>query len=274
MLTLRRMLIDLAVMVALGIALALLGPFGSFAAPVATRLLFWLLLSIGGYALYMPVIRGANVLAARLALPAAALWAAGCIAASAPMAAVVWYANRLWSPVAPPTLDEAAALYGDVLIVAAIACLVLWFVTADRRVEAEAPRHNDAAPSDLDPDGSRPGLPVSPAPEAACAPAAPRLLDRLPPHLGRDLLALEMEDHYVRAHTPHGSALILLRMRDAVAELDGVAGAQVHRSWWVARAAVTGVARDGRNVRLTLVNGLDAPVARAVAPDLKAQGWY
>ena len=255
---LRRTLIDLAVMVALGVALALLGPFGSFAAPFAVRLLYWLMLSLGGYCLYMPVVRGADALAGRLALPSAALWAAGWLVASVPMVAVVWYANGLWSRSGPPTIDAAAALYGDVLVVAGIACLILWFMSAHRRREEAAV----AIPATI-------ATPPAPPPVAE-----PRLLDRLPPHLGRELLALEMEDHYARAHTRLGSALLLMRMRDAVAELDGIAGAQVHRSWWVARAAVVGVARDGRNVRLRLVNGVEAPVARGAAPELKAAGWF
>lgn len=253
---LRQTLIDLTVMVALGLLLALLGPFGSFAVPFATRLVYWLALSLAGYALYMPVIRGADALAGRVALPPAALWTAGWLLASAPMTAVVWWANALWTRIAPPTLEEAATLYGDVLVVAGVACLILWFVTAHRR-RGEAGPTEDAA-----------------VPETAPTPREPRLLDRLPPHLGREVLALEMEDHYARAHTRLGSTLLLMRMRDAVAELEGLDGAQVHRSWWVARDAVTGVARDGRNVRLRLVNGLEAPVARAVAPDLRAAGWF
>ena len=105
-----------------------------------------------------------------------------------------------------------------------------------------------------------------PAPEA-------RFLDRLPAHLGSDLLALEMEDHYVRVHTALGSELILLRMRDAVAELGAIEGAQVHRSWWVARDAVEDVKRDGRNLRLVLTGGLEAPVSRARIAELKGAGW-
>ena len=105
-----------------------------------------------------------------------------------------------------------------------------------------------------------------PAPEA-------RFLDRLPAHLGSDLLALEMEDHYVRVHTALGSELILLRMRDAVGELEGIDGAQVHRSWWVARDAVEDVKRDGRNLRLVLPGGLEAPVSRARIAELKGAGW-
>jgi DNA-binding LytR/AlgR family response regulator len=82
-----------------------------------------------------------------------------------------------------------------------------------------------------------------------------------------------MEDHYVRVHTPHGSALLLMRMRDAVAELDGLPGALVHRSWWVAQGAVQGVRREGRNVRLQLAGGIEAPVARAQIAPLEAAGW-
>lgn len=255
---LRRLLIDLAVMLAIGAALALLGPFGSYAAPFGLRLLFWLLQMIGGYALFMPAMRAATVAAARLQLPAAALWAAACALASAPMTAVVWVANGLWEAQGRPTLDAAVTLYGEVLVVAAIACTVLWFVTASRRRPVAVT-----------------AMLVTTVPAASPLPRpSPRLADRLPPHLSGDILALEMEDHYVRAHTPRGSHLLLLRMRDAVAELDGAAGAQVHRSWWVARGAVTGVARDGRNVRLKLGNGLEAPVARALAPALKAAGWW
>ena len=63
-------------------------------------------------------------------------------------------------------------------------------------------------------------------------------LDRMPPRVGRELLALQMEDHYVRAHTEHGSALILMSLKEAIAELGDAEGMQVHRSWWVARGAV------------------------------------
>ena len=113
---------------------------------------------------------------------------------------------------------------------------------------------------------------MAPPPVESPVPTTP-FLDRLPPHLGRDLIALEMEDHYVRAHTPAGSTLILMRMRDAVAELTGVDGAQVHRSWWVARGHVTATDRDGRNVRLLLTGGIEAPVARGQLESLQAAGW-
>ena len=82
-----------------------------------------------------------------------------------------------------------------------------------------------------------------------------------------------MEDHYVRAHTPHGSELILIPLRQAVDELAGVEGLRVHRSWWVARAAVEGAAEGGRNLRLRLRGGLTAPVARSAVAAVREAGW-
>jgi len=49
----------------------------------------------------------------------------------------------------------------------------------------------------------------SPAAAAAPREAGGGFLDRLPPRLGRDLLCLQMEDHFVRAHTARGSDLVL-----------------------------------------------------------------
>ncbi|WP_448202796.1 LytTR family DNA-binding domain-containing protein [Azospirillum sp. sgz302134] len=114
-----------------------------------------------------------------------------------------------------------------------------------------------------------------PAPEPAPeAPREPAFLARIPARLGRDLLALEMEDHYVRVHTAEGSDLILMRLRDAIAELSGLDGLQVHRSHWVAASAVTGVERkpDGK-LTLILRNGLRVPVSRSYAAEVRAKGW-
>ncbi|MEE3625334.1 LytTR family DNA-binding domain-containing protein [Nitrospirillum sp. BR 11752] len=77
----------------------------------------------------------------------------------------------------------------------------------------------------------------------------------------------------MRAHTAQGSALVLIPLHQAVAELDAVPGLRVHRSWWVARHAVTAVVRDGRNLRLRLSNGIEAPIARASVATVRAAGW-
>ena len=101
----------------------------------------------------------------------------------------------------------------------------------------------------------------------------PRILRRLPGRLGRDLICLQMEDHYVRLHTSEGSALVLMSLGKAMAEVGGLEGLQVHRSWWVARRSVEAVIEDGRNLRLRLKSGLEAPVSRSHVARLKAAGW-
>lgn len=250
--TTRTLLIELSIVAGLGLFLALLGPFGSFGSPLADRLFYWLGLGLGGYALFRPTLTAASAVSRRLDLPEAATWTAGFLIASLPMSLIVWLVSpgrrgRL------PGGGEWLALFANVAIVAAAVTLVFWVVSAsDRRAARAAP-------------------PAEPA--SAAHPDEPRFLDRLPKHLGRDLLALEMEDHYVRAHTASGSDLILMRMRDAVAELDGLDGLRVHRSWWVARAAVESVAQDGRRMQLRLRNGIEAPVARDSQAVVRDSGW-
>ena len=102
--------------------------------------------------------------------------------------------------------------------------------------------------------------------------AGPDFFRRIPPALGRDLLALEMEDHYLRIHTAVGSDLILLRMRDALGELGPKRGRQVHRSWWVADGAVEGAER-GAKPMLVLRNGLKVPVSKSFRDQAKEMGW-
>ncbi|WP_417481100.1 LytTR family DNA-binding domain-containing protein [Maricaulis sp.] len=101
------------------------------------------------------------------------------------------------------------------------------------------------------------------------------LLDKLPPRLQRaQLLALQSEDHYLRVHTAAGDALILMRLSDAMAAVEGLDGRQTHRSWWVARAAVDTVSRGDGRATLTLSNNVQAPVSRTHAPALREAGWY
>ena len=127
------------------------------------------------------------------------------------------------------------------------------------------------APSHAAPQPSAKTVPAV-APQSS-TPSSNPLTDQLPSELGSDVIALEMEDHYVRVHTALGSELVLMRLRDAMAHVADIEGHQVHRSWWVARGAVEDVRREGRNIRLILARGIEAPVARAQVSELKVAGW-
>lgn len=105
-------------------------------------------------------------------------------------------------------------------------------------------------------------------------PAPPRFLDRLPLKLrGGALYAVEAEDHYLRLHTSKGQDLILMRLTDAIGELDGIEGLQTHRSWWVAKDGVANVRRDAGKVILVLKDNAEAPVARNSVRALREAGW-
>ena len=90
--------------------------------------------------------------------------------------------------------------------------------------------------------------------------------------LGREVLALQMEDHYVRLHRPNGSELALMPLGSAIGRVEAE-GLRTHRSWWVARHAVVKVEGNARSMRLHLSNGVIAPVSRSAIIHLKAAGW-
>lgn len=259
----RRVLIDLTIMTVIGIVLALIGPFGSFQDPLSTRLVVWLGFAYIGYAVYSPIDGLAKRMAQPLDLPVWALQIAGVFVSSIPMAAAVYILPRLPDHVVMPSLPEAMLQYFYVLTIGGIITLI--FAIMQRGSTNNAPAM-PVAESQGDAALIRESGPPIPKQTS--------FLDRLPPELGSELIALEMEDHYVRAHTALGSELVLMRLRDAVAELGTLDGAQVHRSWWVARGAVSDVKRDGRNIRLVLENGLEAPVSRANVTPLKDAGWF
>jgi hypothetical protein len=159
-----------------------------------------------------------------------------------PMTLVVWVGHRLAEGRAPPTRILPEILW-DVLLVCVGACVLAMFVTWRRS-------------------------------RGAVAPAPPKFLERLPLKLrGAEVWAVEAEDHYLRLHTSKGQDLILMRLSDAVAELEGIEGAQVHRSWWVARDSIAQAQRGDGRATLTLKDGSEVPVSRTYARVLRERKW-
>ncbi len=231
---------DLAIAAAAGLFLGLVGPFGSYLNRSRLAVLgYWIGALLLGAILFGVTLRPAVRLAPRLGVPPLAALAAAALLVAIPLSLICHaVAVALWP--APIGRIGLLAWYGQTLIISAP--LALGYGMGAGRA---AP-----PPAATEPPAQEPGTTSD-------------LLSRLPLPLGRELLALQMEDHYVRAHTSRGSVLILIPMRQAVAELAGMPGMRIHRSWWVARDAVTGSVQDGRNLRLRLANGLEAPVSRA-----------
>lgn len=242
----RPLVLGVAVSTAVGVALGVIGPFGSYLnGSLAERVAYWTVCLWVGW------------LAFGIALPLLTCWArrrgvsawlwtppAVAILAVLPAALSRALALRLW-----PVIERVGWLewYGQCLAVSALIIAgVLWSSRARPEAEASA---QQSEPLSSDP------------------------RDRLPPALGRTVLCLQMEDHYVRVHTPQGSALVLMSLSQSMAGLKDVEGVQTHRSWWVARSAIIGVVEDGRRMRLRLKGGLEAPVSRARVGKLRDEGW-
>jgi DNA-binding LytR/AlgR family response regulator len=230
-----------------GVVLALTGAFGTGEASLAYRLAYWLPLMLVG-----------------------ALWGHGC---SVVLSRLIDLDDRPWLLVLVLTLVISGPLsvlvwlvtglvfQGEILPLIALPELIVPVAVVTAVMSALGVFLGRAAPVQTH--------------HAAAGAAAPRFPDRLPPRLrGAVIRAVQAEDHYLRIHTDRGSDLILMRLSDALAELEGLEGAQTHRSWWVARDAVRDVSRgDGRAV-LTLDDGLKVPVSRRHSRALRGAGWY
>lgn len=101
---------------------------------------------------------------------------------------------------------------------------------------------------------------------------APAFLRRLEPDLRGALLSVSANDHLLEVWTERGRSRLRMRLGDALQELAEFAGARIHRSHWVAFAAVRSVEMDGRRYKVTLNDGRELPVSRNGAEPLRAVG--
>ncbi len=243
----RDMMRSAAVGAAAAVVLAIAGAFETGRAPFGPRLLYWLIVMAAGSAWG----QACQALLARWGARDWAPWRhvlalAGLIAA--PMCLFVWATTGLFFHGEFYALSKLWALIVPVITVSVAVCAVIVFLGRSTPPQTHA---------FADPD-----KPVA-------------FIARLPLRLrGARLFAVEAEDHYLRVHTDAGSDLILMRLSDALEELEGLEGAQTHRSWWVARDAVRGASRGDGRATLTLEGGIVAPVSRRYARALREAGWY
>lgn len=238
---------NLGIAAVAGVFLALVGALGTDQVPMPIRLAYWVPLMVGGGSIAELVAAVIN----RAPWPRLNIWLFGSLLAvtiAIPITIVVWaYSRALFG-----VRGEAADVFDQfpaVLVISAAMTAIMILVSRPGRVTHAAPDGGAAAPA--------------------------RFLERLPAKLkGAVIYAVSAEDHYLRLHTSKGSDLILMRLGDAIAELEGLEGAQTHRSWWVARDAVESARRDGDRVTLILMGGVEAPVSRPNVRPLRESGWF
>jgi DNA-binding LytR/AlgR family response regulator len=236
-----------SVAAAAGVVLAFMGAFGSMEAPLWLRLVYWVPVMLAG-ALWGHL---CSRLVFRWVDPDERPWltvAALTAAITGPVSLFVWAVTGLMFEGEVYPLAALPYMVGPVVTITAVMSAINVFLGKAQPVQTHA---------------------------SVIGAALARFPERLPPRLrGAVIRAVQAEDHYLRIHTDRGSDLILMRLSDALDELEGLEGAQTHRSWWVARDAVRDVARGDGRATLTLEGGLTAPVSRRYAKALRDAGWY
>lgn len=235
-----------AVTAALALFLSFSGAFETHTVPVIGRTLYWLsVLFAARLTAFAVQATGARLLRP-LSLP---VWAsiAVYLVAATPLITLVILTVTMWVFRAPLRWDNYVSLLMPVGVVTAASALL-------HSLLHRVPVRSRAAPG---PTASRPAL-FAKLPEALQA---------------ADIHAVSAEDHYLRVFTSAGEALVYMRFMDALDALDGIEGTQVHRSHWVARAAVTGVDRKRGKIHLVVKGGITLPVSRTFQKALGQEGW-
>ena len=248
MLTLRMFGIAALVSCLYVIVLAMVGAFGSHHVLSLGKRLAYNLLIIG---LSLFVCYAAFVFALRLTrnrseLQTVLALALMTLAAAAPCTAIAYAVYGLYVDQhlsVPPAHDSQVlrTLYLATVAMLLCAAALVYYVL---RLRVEAIAGNGLA---------EPAKQLTGPPEAFVA--------RLPEQAGRDIVCLQASGHYVNVVTTTGTAIILMRLRDAISEL-GDCGMQVHRSCWVAHDHVAAIEHDGAQASIRLSTGHTVPVSR------------
>ena len=253
---LRQRATELALAMAIGLALAWIGPFSTDQAEFLPKLGYWVGLLACWYVLVALVDEALARHAALRDIRRSVRRPIVSAAAALPMLPVAAAATIALNDF-EVTPAELAEMYSQIFVIGWGVLLLSDAILGRDEVPAQAP------------------VAVAGPVETETPPAtgderpSPRLVERLPPNLRGPLVCLRMEDHYVRVHTTRGSALILMRLTDAMAEATPTPGAQSHRSWWVAADAIEGFERVGRVGQLRLKTGLTAPVSQPYLQEIE-----
>jgi len=228
---------DIMILIGLAVFMAAIGAFDTDGASLGRRILYWSSLMLAGGIAHAAL----EAALARGAVPGGVMGKAALLSVlmTLPLTPVVWLLSALVFG-AELSLVRLAELAPGVLVVSA-AVVGLLGVTQTR--------------------GAKPIESAADIPEA--------IRENLPFEMQRAALhALEAEDHYVRIHTAKGSALVRMKLSDAMALLGADRGFQTHRSWWVNEQSIRDIRwRRGSGV-IRLENDLEIPVSRTFARSL------
>lgn len=213
------------------------GPYGT-AERLATvpRLGFWLVLHTVAWGIAVLTIVFVNTLLSRRVPSLAGRMAIGTLIAGAPvgLATKAISLATFGGTVTPWSIAESIA---SGLLLSALFCGLTVMTMSSRQATALSPAAEE-----------RTDVP---------------LLRRLKPENRGPILHMTVADHYTEVTTGRGRELILLRFSDAIEEIGGTPGLQVHRSHFVADAHVERLLRSDGRLAILLKDGSEVPVSRS-----------
>ncbi len=237
----------------LGLVLGLLGPFGSYSLSLVPRLLYWIVVFNLGYFIYYIAHKVTqnflvdkqnnrnNKNTQRLIL-----FITPTLLAAIPLSYLVAFTTQLLYGIDIGLTSLALTVLPQVLVLGLAIDFLIGLINPG--TDKKKPNHVDIEK------------------------AGQAFINRIPTKLGNDLICLVMEDHYMIVYTQKGNHMLLMRMKDALVELEGFHGMQVHRSNWIAIDQVKYVNKTPRKTVLVMTNGIEISVSRKYLATIKEAG--
>jgi len=252
-----KLLRELLVVISIGLFIGFLAPFGMHELPVFMSISYWVFTCVCGYFIYSPLINlGHKYLSEKFSAP----WlrvAIPSLIASILMSLVVPLITMIFFNSPINLINDFVHFLPKTLVIGGV---ITFFSVWQNHVKQQQQQlelstkviEEHASTADTK------SIQIE------------QFMSLLPINKRGQLLCLEMDDHYLKVHTDKCSHMLLMRLKDALLQLEGFPGLQTHRSWWVASDAVVSVNKQNRKMTLLLSNHLEVPVSRTFVDAVKA----
>lgn len=260
-----------------------LKPDVGFTAPLAIRLLFWILQIASGLFILQLVL---HLLRCRFGASRAPSWSLVLLSGllgSVLLAPIYWLigeglvegwlgypakqddesADLFGMTTANPLIQEYFDIVGPVSAAWTLICLprLHWLMPPLLNERIVTPEVLRAAPEPSPTAHDPPSVQSMASASEKSTQTGMAWIKRLPAELGTDVIAVTSELQYLRVWTPRGCALILGALADIESETVAK-GLRVHRSWWVAAEHVVSVRRTTTGAVCLMSDGREVPVSR------------
>lgn len=228
-------------LIAFGIIFGVLGILKFDQVPVIQAIGYWVTLCLSGFFVYTPIFYWGNQAFQRTNIHLVWLLVGLSIAAALLMCFVIIFISGLFFGWVVLNIRDLPELFLNSLL---IGCIIHSLIIIEHYIQFIKKRFSQKGTDE-----------VATFSEQA-------LMNKLPLKLRGKLLCIKSEDHYLKIYTDKGQHLLLMRLKDAILQLQAFPGLQVHRSWWVAESAILESIKEGGSNFFVLENDVRVPISR------------